>query len=272
MHAAHRFILFVKIVFFSCIFGNKSEENLFDEINRQRKNFGLSNVEIHLTLQLAAEKRCHNQQQLIDSYQRMLSNAYRDGDWPRQEHLDKVFSHGKILFNLSSLPFLFFSSNFIVNERIYLNGIDIRNDIFQRYHLIPKLYERNLIYIGIALHEYRNFSATCIVYGELNNSISNNSRLIRLLYILIGCGILLLGLIVCSIVNDQRQMKLKQQLEQEIIGNRNTIVPKNSTAVFIDKDRKSSTHRADMNRMTMARLGSVVDERSSAVHSFVAKT
>ncbi|CAM4785207.1 unnamed protein product [Rotaria magnacalcarata] len=252
MHAAHRFILFVKIVFFSCIFGNKSEENLFDEINRQRKNFGLSNVEIHLTLQLAAEKRCHNQQQLIDSYQRMLSNAYRDGDWPRQEHLDKVFSH--------------------VNERIYLNGIDIRNDIFQRYQLIPKLYERNLIYIGIALHEYRNFSATCIVYGELNNSISNNSRLIRLLYILIGCGILLLGLIVCSIVNDQRQMKLKQQLEQEIIGNRNTIVPKNSTAVFIDKDRKSSTHRADMNRMTMARLGSVVDERSSAVHSFFAKT
>ncbi|CAF3201810.1 unnamed protein product [Rotaria socialis] len=246
------FILFVKIVFFSCIFGNKSEENLFDEINRQRKNFGLSNVEIHLTLQLAAEKRCHNQRQLIDSYQRMLSNAYRDGDWPRQEQLDKVFSH--------------------VNERIYLNGIDIRNDIFQRYHLIPKPYERNLVYIGIALHEYRNFSATCIVYGELNNSISNNSRLIRLLYILIGCGILLLSLIVCSIVNDQRQMKLKQQLEQEIIDNRNTIVPNNSTTVFIDKDRKSSTHRADMNRMTVARLGSVVGERSSAVHSFFAKT
>ncbi|CAF3433651.1 unnamed protein product [Rotaria sp. Silwood1] len=88
-------IFFVKIVLLSCIFENKNEQNLFDEINRQRKNFGLSNVEIHLTLQLAAEKRCTNQKQLIESYQRMLSNTYRDDDWPRQEQLDKVFSHGR---------------------------------------------------------------------------------------------------------------------------------------------------------------------------------
>ncbi|CAF0816463.1 unnamed protein product [Rotaria sordida] len=248
------FIFFVKIVFLSCIFENKNEQNLFDEINRQRKNFGLSNVEIHLTLQLAAEKRCSNQEQLIETYQRMLSNTYRDDDWPRQEQLDKIFSH--------------------VNERIYLNGINIHNDIFHKFHLIPNTYQRNFIYLGISLHEYKNFSAQCIIYGELNNSISNHRRLIRLLYILIGCGIFLLSLIVCSIMNDQRQIKLKQQLEQqEIIDNRHTIVPKNSMNVLTDNDRGSSSlRRTDINRITMAQLGSTVDERPSAVHSFFSKS
>ncbi|CAF1046728.1 unnamed protein product [Rotaria sp. Silwood1] len=243
-------IFFVKIVLLSCIFENKNEQNLFDEINRQRKNFGLSNVEIHLTLQLAAEKRCTNQKQLIESYQRMLSNTYRDDDWPRQEQLDKVFSH--------------------VNERVYLNGINIHKTIFHKFHLIPNTYQRNFVYIGIAIQEYKNFSAQCILYGKLNTSMSNHRRLIRLLYILIGCGILLLSLIVCSILNDQRQVKLKQQLEQqEIIDNRHTIIPKKSMNVLIDNDRRSpSLRRADINRMTMAQLRSTVDERPSAVHSF----
>ncbi|CAF2434451.1 unnamed protein product [Rotaria sp. Silwood2] len=248
------FIFFVKIVFLSCLFENKNEQNLFDEINRQRKNFGLSNVERHLTLQLAAEKRCTNQKQLIETYQRMSANTYRDDDWPRQEQLNKIFSH--------------------VKERIYLSGSNIHNDIFHKFHLLPNVYQRNFIYIGIALHEYKNFSAQCFLYGELNNSISNHRRLIRLLYILIGCGIFLLSLIVCSILNDQRQLKLKQQLEQQkIIDNRHTIVPKNSMNVLIDKDgRSSSLRRTDINRITMAQLGSTVDERSSAVHSFFSES
>jgi len=40
------------------------------------------------------------------------------------------------------------------------------------------------------------------------------------------------------------------------------IIPKKSTTVFIDKDR------GEINRMTMGRLGSMIDERPSAVHSF----
>jgi hypothetical protein len=57
---------------------------------------------------------------------------------------------------------------------------------------------------------------------------------------------------------DQRRAKLKQ----EIIDNQSTIIPKKSRTVFIDKDR------GEINRMTMARLGSIIDERPSAVHSF----
>jgi hypothetical protein len=161
-------------------------------------------------------------------------------------------------------------SIFTVGETIYLNGLDIRNDIFHNSLLIPNIYRTNFIYIGISQHQYKNFSARCILYGSSNNFISNYHRLLRLLYILIGCGILLLSLIICSILNDQRQAKLKQQLEQEIIDNRHTIVPKKSMPVFIDKDRRSSPppRRGEINRMTMARLGSMIDERPSAVHSF----
>lgn len=88
------FILVVKVIFLSCTFGNKNEVNLFNEINRQRKIFGLSKVEIYLTLQLAAEKRCNNQEELIESYQKMISNTYNDDDWPKQEQLDQIFSYG----------------------------------------------------------------------------------------------------------------------------------------------------------------------------------
>jgi hypothetical protein len=152
---------------------------------------------------------------------------------------------------------------FTVSETIYLNGKDIRGNIFHNSLLTP-----NFVYIGIALHEYKNFSARCILYGSSNNSISNHNRLLRLLYILIGCGILLLSLIICSILNDRRRAKLKQQLEENIIENKQSIIPNKSMAVFIDKDRRSSSRRGDINRMTMARLGSTIDERSSAVHGF----
>jgi hypothetical protein len=131
------------------------------------------------------------------------------------------------------------------------------------------MYRTTFVYIGIALHEHRNFSARCILYGTLNNSISNHRRLLRLLYILIGCGLFLLSLIICSIMNDRRQANIKQQLEEEerqqIIENRHTIIPKKSMAVFIDKP---PSKRGDINRMTMARFGSTIDERPSAVHSF----
>lgn len=89
------FILFVKIIFLSCIFENKNEKDLFDEINRQRKKTGLSNVEIHVTLQLAAENRCNNQEQLFKAYKAMISNNYRDDDWPKEQELNQIFSHGK---------------------------------------------------------------------------------------------------------------------------------------------------------------------------------
>ncbi len=157
---------------------------------------------------------------------------------------------------------------FIVGETIYLNGLNIRDDIFHNSLLIPNIYRRNFIYIGIAQHQYKNFSARCILYGSSNNFISNHRRLLRLLYILIGCGILLLTLIICSIMNDRRQAKLKQQIEEEIIDNRHTIIPKKSMTEFIDKNRRSSPRRGEINRMTMARLGSMTNERSSAVHSF----
>jgi len=59
-------------------------------------------------------------------------------------------------------------------------------------------------------------------------------------------------------MNDRRRAKFKQ----EIIDHQPMIIPKKSTTVFIDKDQ------GEINRMTMARLGSMIDERSSAVHSF----
>jgi hypothetical protein len=89
------FLFFIKLEFLSCIFENKNEQDLFDEINQERKYLGENNIQIHLTLQLAAQKRCANQEQLIESYQRMLSNTYRNDDWARQEQLNKLFPDGK---------------------------------------------------------------------------------------------------------------------------------------------------------------------------------
>jgi hypothetical protein len=222
---------FVKIDLFSCIFENKTEQDLFNEINHERKKLGLEYLQIHLTLQLAAQKRCANQQELFQSYEKMISNTYRNDEWPKQEQLNQIFPN--------------------IGEIIYLNGINIRDEIFHNSFFIPNIYRRNFVYIGINRHEYKNFSARCILYGSSNNSISNHHRLLRLLYILIGCGILLLSLIICSMLNDRRRMKLKQQLEE----NKQSIIP----------IRRSSSKRGDM---TMARLGSMIDERPSAVHSF----
>jgi len=89
------FIFFIKIEYLSCIVENKDEQDLFDEINRERKNLGRKNFQIHLTLQLAAQKRCANQEQLIESYQKMITNTYRNDDWTKQEQLNKIFPDGK---------------------------------------------------------------------------------------------------------------------------------------------------------------------------------
>lgn len=98
------FIFFVKIEFFSCIFENKNEQDLFDEINRERQNLGRNNLQIHLTLQLTAEKRCSNQEQLLESYQRMITNTYRNDDWAKQEQLNQIFPNGKNLnFSIENL-------------------------------------------------------------------------------------------------------------------------------------------------------------------------
>ncbi len=121
-----------------------------------------------------------------------------------------------------------------------------------------------MVYIGIAQHEHQNLSARCILYGSTNNFISNHRRLLRLLYILISCGILLLSLIICSIMHDRRRARLK--LEQEVLDNQQRIIAKKS---MIDRRSLPPRRGGDMDRMTMARLGSMIDERPSAVHSFI---
>ncbi len=220
------FIFVVKIDFLSCKFEN---QNFLEQINRERTNLGLMNFQIHLTLQLAAQKRCTHQDELIESYRKMLTKSYRNDDWPKQEQLNKIFP--------------------VVGEIISFNGLDIRNDLVEN----SNLYRTNFIYIGIAEYEFQNFSARCILYGSSDNIISNHRRLLRLLYILIGCGIFLLSLIICSIINDRRRTKF----EQEILANRHMMIPQKSII-----DRRSPP------RVTMARLGSKIDERPSAVHSF----
>jgi hypothetical protein len=85
----------VQIEFLSCMFEKKNEQVLLNEINRERTNLRLPNVQTHLTLQLAAEKRCSNREELIKSYESMISNTYRNDQWPREEQLDKLFPSGK---------------------------------------------------------------------------------------------------------------------------------------------------------------------------------
>ena len=85
---------FVKIEFVLCIFENKDERALVTEINHERVNLGLKPVQMHLILQLAAEKRCSNRAELLKSYEKMLSNTYRTTDWPREEHLNEYLPLG----------------------------------------------------------------------------------------------------------------------------------------------------------------------------------
>ena len=104
------FLSLVKIDFLSCIFENKQPDEFVNDINREREQLGLGKVEPRLTLQLAAEKRCANGEQLWRSYQRMRTNTYDSEDWPRQEQLNQIFSHGKRRFERGSSSLMLFSS------------------------------------------------------------------------------------------------------------------------------------------------------------------
>ena len=227
-------ICFLQIEFFSCILENKNDEDLLDQINRERQRLGLDNVQIHLTLQLAAEKRCTNREELIQTYEKFQDRTYRNDQWVKEHFLDRLF------------PF--------VSEIIQFNHFD-------HSLLIPELYRNDLNYIGISKNAPMNISVRCILYGSTKNLISNHRRLLRLLYILIACGILLLCLIICSILNDRRRARLKDELQEKIIEN--TQINNMPTRKSIPLPR-----RTEFNRMTTGRLGSTIDGRSSAVHSF----
>ncbi|CAF0783988.1 unnamed protein product [Adineta ricciae] len=227
--------------------GKNDEHALINEINYERVNLGLKPVQMHLTLQLAAEKRCSNRDELLKSYEKMLSNTYRTTDWPREEHLNEHFP--------------------LVSETLYLYGETIHAEIFRKFFFLSNMYRVDYVYIGISTHEYKNLSAGCILNGSSRNSISHHRRLLRLLYILISCGIVLLSLIICSIMNDRRRAKLEKQ-QEELTFNKQVTVPQKSMTVYVDKDRKSSARRGDPTRLTMARLQSIIDERPSAIHNF----
>lgn len=110
------FLLINKIDIIFCSIQNKNE-NILNEINSQRKQ----SVQIDLTLQLAAYKRCTNRDELLQTYESIFSKNYRNDDWPRQEQLNKKFSDGNkrssdICLSLSYNQVLFLS---------------YRNDLFQ---------------------------------------------------------------------------------------------------------------------------------------------
>jgi hypothetical protein len=65
-------------------------------------------------------------------------------------------------------------------------------------------------------------------------------------------------------MHDRRRARLK--LEQEVLDNQQRIIAKKS---MIDRRSLPPRRGGDMDRMTMARLGSMIDERPSAVHSFI---
>ena len=98
-------LFFVKIDVLSCTFESRNEEVLLEEINRERTQLALKNFQVHLTLQLAAQKRCTDREHLLEAHQRMISNIYRDDDWPRQEQLNQIFPRGKHRLGLESIIF-----------------------------------------------------------------------------------------------------------------------------------------------------------------------
>ena len=243
-----RFLLvlcFFQIEFLSCIFENQTEqEDFLEQINRERKHLGLADLQIHLTLQLAARKRCANREELMQTYENILARTYRNDQWPRQELLDRIFPR--------------------VSESIDFH----RLENVDRSSIIPNFYRNDWIYVGIGENEQKNFSVRCILYGSSNNLPSNHRRLLRLLYILLACGIFLLSLIICSILNDRRQARLKQELEQQMLENTQANMISTSHRSLIDRRSLPSVRRTEVNRMTLSRLGSTLDGRSSAVHSF----
>jgi len=112
--------------------------------------------------------------------------------------------------------------------------------------------EKHFLYVGIAENDFQNFSVRCILYGSSTNpSLTSQQRLLRLIYILIACGIFLLCLISLSIFYDRKRMKIEEADEQQ--QQRYSVAPKKSV----------------IERMTLANLGSIADSRPSAIHSFI---
>lgn len=129
---------------------------------------------------------------------------------------------------------------------------------------MPNIYRAEFDSIGLASFQHANFSARCILYASSSNPIPNRRQLLRLLYILIGCGLLLLAFIICSIMNDRNRPRSRQ-----IIDEQPPILDlKKSIAVPMEKGRVSEARKDNLHRLTMARLSSMIDERPSAVHGF----
>lgn len=98
------FLLIIEIDINFCSIQNKYED-ILNEINSQRKQI----LQIDLTLQLAAHKRCTNRDELLQTYNNILSKTYRNDDWPRQEQLNKRFTDGNRRLFKSS----FFQTNVV---------------------------------------------------------------------------------------------------------------------------------------------------------------
>lgn len=114
--------------------------------------------------------------------------------------------------------------------------------------------EKHFLYVGIAENDFQNFSVRCILYGSsINPSLTSQQQLLRLIYILIACGIFLLCLISLSIFYDRKRMKIEEEDEQQQKQQRYSVAPKKSI----------------IERMTLANLGSIADSRPSAIHSFI---
>ena len=99
------------------------------------------------------------------------------------------------------------------------------------------------ISIGFTTDQHENFSVRCILYGLKLISISPTQQLFRLLYILIGCALLLLAGVIGSLIADRYRLKSAKAEEEEQLNRRTTV----------------------------GRLGSLParNERASSVHGFI---
>lgn len=69
----------------------------FEEINRQRMANERKPIQRDPFLQLAAEKRCHNRDELFHTYRQIQLNSYRPEQWAIEEKLDRYFPYGNHL-------------------------------------------------------------------------------------------------------------------------------------------------------------------------------
>jgi hypothetical protein len=154
----------------------------------------------------------------------------------------------------------------LVAEDLHLHSINIDTERFHRSSFVTNLYRSMFISLGLAVHQHGNLSARCILYGSRMEKASVDRPLLRLLYILIGCGLLLLGLIFVSMIHDRYRTTSNAILEYVSHVDNHRSSP--SRKASINKHRISDEKRRPL---TFIRSGSMVDERSSSVHSFFAR-